>query len=213
MSLLKEFNEEMITVFSKDLFFLMNTVKRLDEAYADGREQFSEDLKHFKKLITMWNKKYPLLFVKDYEDGMQLKLKVIIREENIYNLVLAATKIEGLDSINKKKISLDKYKIESYLPKDAKRIELVYSSEENTDENTLTFETEKNGIILVYSQKDMLKIGSPEFEICSYYGLKSNDLSINLQKFSSMFSFDTDFEEQEGKGEGYLNRVRLFDRV
>jgi hypothetical protein len=210
MALLSEFSEEMINSFSKDLSLLMNTVRHLDEVYADGGQQFGEDKKHFKKLILQWNKKYPLVNIKDYEDGMQLKFKVLLNEKNIHQLVAAAANIDGLDAINGKKIMIGQ-KPESSISKNAARAELTFKSED--DENTLTFEADGDKIALIYSQKDMLDKDSPEFKICCYYGLKSFDDKINLQKLASFFSFDTDFEEMEGKGEGYLNRVRLFDKV
>jgi hypothetical protein len=174
--------------------------------------QFSEDMTHFKKLLTIWNKKYPLLPVKSYEDGMQLKLRVIIKENSLMTVVSAACSIDGLDSINGKKIRIGEDDLSDHISKDAKRVELTYIRDGKENEDSLTFEIQGQAIVLVYSFKDMIDADSPEFQICCNYGLKNMDQSVNLQKMSSFFSFDTDFEEQEGKGEGYLNRMRLFDK-
>jgi hypothetical protein len=59
----------------------------------------------------------------------------------------------------------------------------------------------------------MITPDSPEFEISAFYALKQVEHAIDIQIFSTYFSFNTDLEAQEGKGISYLDRVRLFDRV
>jgi hypothetical protein len=212
MSLSEEFNEEDVSFFSKDLFLLINVLNNIDREYAQANPEFDRDFEHFKNLILKWNKKYKDLNAKHSEDGMQMKLKIAIKGKEFKEVIENAVKIGDLIKINGKEVILGK-DISAYIPSNAKTIDLVYK-DETEEENSLTLEKEPNGdIVVLYSSIDMLKKDTPEFWICAYYALKNMDSSISLKKFSSLFSFDTDLEASEGKGEGYLNRVRLFDKI
>jgi hypothetical protein len=211
MGILKEFDESLIESFSKDLFLVMGALSNIDSEYSEGKEDFTHEMKHFKRLLEEWNNKYPLLKLKEHEDGIQLKMKIFINEKDMLSLAETASKIDNLTSINGKNASLDSQNISNILAKTGNSIDMIYT--EGDEQNSLTFEKVKKELMLVYDIEDMTNKKSPEFQICAYYGLKNFDKSINLQRFSSLFSFDTDVSEREGKGDGYLNRVRIFDKI
>ena len=210
MELLEEFDENSIEAFSKDLFLIMNIIRNIDSEYAGGKQSSVNDYSQLKKLLKEWNKKYPFLRFEHYEDDMQLKVKIRINEESLLKAVEIAAKIDNLVRINGNSVSLGIVDFKKFIENN-RRAELVYSYDETED--SLSLESDKKAINLVYSSEDIVRKDTPEFKICAYYGLKQYDSKINLQKFSTLFNFDTDLEASEGKGEGYLNRVRIFDRV
>ncbi len=209
MGLLREYDKNSIEAFSKDLFLVMNIIRNIDSEYAEGKQSSVSGYSQLKKLLKEWNKKYPILSIEHYEDDMQLKVKIGINGESLLNVVETATKIDNLVRINGNSVSLGIVDFKKFIDNN-KRAELVYS--QNEQENSLSFEVEKKAIKIIYSSKDIVKKDTPEFEICTFYGLKQYDSKINLQRFSTLFNFDTDLEASAGKGEGYLNRVKIFDR-
>ena len=101
-----EFDEVLIEEFAKDFFLALNAVKSIDTEYAAAKKEFIHDFAHLRQLIKDWNKKYPNILLRVHEDGIQLKLKVVLRDI-LENVVFAATKIEGLESINGKDVDLE----------------------------------------------------------------------------------------------------------
>ena len=207
MSLIENFDESQLESFSKDLFLVMNVIKNIDEEYADAKQEFIHDFAHLKEIIKLWNKKYPNLTMSHLEDGMQLKLLVKIKEKDIREVVKAASKIDNLVRINNKNIPLGNI----HLGKLDKSVDMVFMDKDN-NENSLTLVADGE-VNLIFNPRDMITPDSPEFEISAFYALKQVEHAIDIQIFSTYFSFNTDLEAQEGKGISYLDRVRLFDRV
>ena len=206
MGLLSEFYKEDIEDFSKDLFLLMYIVKQLDRLYANADKKFRRDFKQFLFLVEKWNKKYSNLLLEHYEDGIQMKITLIIKDD-MKNVFEAASKIDDLIKINKKPVSLAKRNL---LGMQISKLNLLYNK--RGKENTLTFRNTEKGVLFLYEQKDMFDKDSPEFEICCYYALKKRN-NVNIQDLGNNFSFDISYESREGKGIGYLKRFKLFDKV
>ena len=209
MGLLTEFYNDDVEDFSKDVFLLMYIVKQLDREYANANKKFDRDLKQFLKLVNEWNKKYSNLLLEHYENGIQMRITLTIKD-NMKNVLETATKIDDLTKINKKPASIDKESISKLMKKESSKLNLVYNKKGK--ENSLTFRNTKKGVLFVYEQKDMFDKDSPEFEICCFYALKKRK-DINLQDLGNNFSFDISYEEREGKGIGYLKRFKLFDKI
>ena len=209
MGLLTEFYNEDVEEFSKDVFLLMYIVKQLDREYANADRKFRRDFKQFQELVKKWNKKYPNLLLEHYEDGIQMKIILTIKD-NMKNVLETATKIDDLIKINKKPALIDKENISKLMKKEISKLNLVYNKKGK--ENSLTFRNTEKGVLFIYEHKDMFDKDSPEFEVCCYYALKKRN-NINIQDLGNNFSFDISYEEREGKGIGYLKRFKLFDKI
>ena len=206
MGLLNNYADEDIASFSKDLFLVAGIIKNIDEEYGEAGDKFTKDFRNLKEFIKSWNLKYAMLQLSHFEDGMQLKVKVIIKDSK--NKVLeAAARIDNLIKFNGNDIGSGGFSLKD-LPK---VIDLVYL-DGNEEENSLTFEIgRQNEVLLIYEPSDLIKKSTPEFEIAAFYGLKSRNNEIDLQKFGSRFSFDTGTEESAGKGVPYVSSNRFVE--
>ncbi len=209
MTLLNEFYEDHINEFSKDLSLLMYIIKQLDHEYANAETEFERDFVYFDKFIKKWNKKYPNLLLKHHENGIQMKITLTIKD-NIKNILVNASKINDLIKINGKPVPIDKENLINLMGENFSSLDLVYNT--NGKENSLTFNKVHGGVLFLYESKDMFDKNSPEFKICCYYALKKHN-NIDIQELGDNFSFDISYEEQEGKGIGYLKRFKLFDKI
>lgn len=213
MKLLEAFDSEEIEQFALDMKLILSIIKNLDLEYANAKKEFIHDFVNFKHLLRDWNQKYRHLKMSHHEDGMELKLKITITGIKMIDALKIAMGCGELSKVNGKNVAMEETTAGRLFTGKELFAELTFLDAEGKD-NSLNLELDKKGnISLIYFAQDLSVAGAPEFNLCAYFALMGYDKEINLQKFSYTFSFSTDFQESEGKGEGYLNRVRLFDRI
>ncbi|MBN1502942.1 hypothetical protein JW930_05340 [Candidatus Woesearchaeota archaeon] len=208
--LLSVYDNREIEAFAKDLGLLIGIAYAVDREYGEADYKFRIDFEKFKKLIAEWNRKYPNVTIKVFENGIQCDIRIYIHEKSIKQLLMAASQINRLVSINNMACDtqLTGLDVDKYLIRIHDRINFTYYDKRNT-ENTLTFNIVEGKIELLFEKQDIIDINAPEFQIVAYYALKRSH-SIDLIKYRTEFSFDTTELEGRERGFGYERRIPLY---
>ena len=190
---LKGFSKSDIKEFVHDLFLAFSVLENIEKNYGDLNTQLERDIKRFKQMIKDWNTKYWDIILEFCDSNTEPGLKVLLREKQLSNLVSVIKKMNRF-----KELDIDEEKIEALF-------------EYNEQENTLTIKKNDN-INLIYLREDMLDPRSPEFRICTFFGLKNGfNKEIDLQDYAEEFSFD--IENISDTPERYQIKFILWNRL
>jgi hypothetical protein len=178
--ILKGFDPADIKVFVYDLFLVFHLRKQLDQDYGNADNPMTKrDIETFKKLLMAWEQKYKDIIIKLEMTGLEFKLSVFLLQERVEDFIPILQKITNYSSS------------QMIREHDVLMLDAIFT--ENGVENSLTIKQVKQGMKLIYLEEDMLNPKSPEFHLCTYYGMKGGyNKSINLQLFHDKFSFGMD---------------------
>lgn len=210
MSIIDKLEPRSVEEFKADFFLVMSAVKNIDREYAEAKQEFINDFVYLKRLFSDWNKKYRHLALSHKEDGMELKLLISVTGFDVKEVIKAASQIGEISKVNNVEVTIGGDELFEILS-GSSRADIVFLTSEG-DENSLTIEDSSGKVRLICNSSDLTNDRSPEFEICAYFSLISYAKGTNLQKYSQFFSFNTGFEESEGKGVSYQDTMRFFDK-
>ncbi|MBU0758220.1 MAG: hypothetical protein KKF44_09190 [Nanoarchaeota archaeon] len=175
---LQNFNVKDMLTFAEDFYLVFKIYEEIEKNYGEmGTFGVQEDLGRFRKMISEWNLKYRDILLEVTTDSIECNLWVYLREKNINEIIPVLRKMKRLHSIKKLKTS-------------PLKIEAMFGSVENENENSLILLEDGGRIKIIYLREDMLLPHSPEFRFAAYYAMKDGfDRRINIRKYSSEFSF------------------------
>ncbi len=180
------YSQQDVQAFVHDLFLVFNVLSHIDREYGEGDSPFVvRDIENFKKLTDDWNKKYRDIILRFYVTGIECRMAVYLKESRD-NMLLILKRMKSFSKVKTSGPEMEAYFQEGF---------------ENRSDNTLSLYEEKGMFKLIYLAEDMLDPKSPEFKLCTFFGLKDGyDRTISLKKYQKQFSFDNISSSLKGEG-------------
>lgn len=160
--------------FREDFIQVVESAKGLRKWYERGEQKLDTYLGVFKKALSLFNKKYPDLKI-TLKTGEELSISVSLKESTLKTFFTkAASRIKGLQSVGLKRFDevkmADSARLQALLANVKKALYLTYMGESGS---TSFFVEKRSTTITIFAEEeDLVNDNSPEFKLCSYYGLR-----------------------------------------
>jgi hypothetical protein len=201
-------NKREITIFYKDLDQVLRVTTGINKDYGRLDKNLDNYMKDYKKLINLFNKKYPNLNLKFKTTLEELKLDILFKtEKNVKDIFInAASKIIGLKSVGAKNIGTadvaDPERFSNEVERIDDKVNISYY-DENIGASTilLEFNKKQKKVEIHYNLDTVIEKTSPEFKLIAYYALKDGfKKKIDVFQEGAKFGF-LDLLNQEEKKE------------
>ena len=203
-------NKAALYKFEKDFKEVIRVSVGMGKAYKRGIKKLDKLMKDYTSLISLFNKKYKKITLKISKSVEELRLYIFLEDKGIKELFSnVATKIPGLKTIGlngfdeatieettKFSNCLANVKDELYLR--------YYYPKKGADTLYLKLDKKQGKILIVHNPNVIIDELSPEFKMCSYYGVQDIDEEIDVYNKAASFGFVSVSTAEERRG--YLDK-------
>ncbi len=175
--LLAKYSPELMQQFTKDFKEILRVVYGLDLFYAKSKDEVKPYFTKLKKVLVLFNKKYPGIRLEATKTIDRIQLHVVIPEQSVRDFFAnSGSKIKGLTAVglagfNEVQVA-DSEKFSRLIDALRDTLYLSYSHpEKGTNTLAAIFNKKLQMVEIVASPKELKNTTSVDFNIVAYYAL------------------------------------------
>lgn len=164
--------------FYRDFTTLTRAVAGIDRAYQLGRANADTFIPKFRKVLSLFNKKYKDISLALRRTPSSAELRIsLIGEQSLQSLFAnSASRIRGLSAVGLKKFNEvpvnEQDRLEKTLSRMGKKAYVSYIDPDTAAASNIMIEKHGKHFLVVCDHRDFLRKNSPEFRLCAYYALR-----------------------------------------
>jgi len=187
--IISELDSEDLNEFKKDFAELTRVHSGIDKEYSKLGKDVDKYTKEFKQILNLFNKKYKNLAIRAKQTTEEIKLRIFIREKSVKDVFInVASRLDGLKAVGVSDFGKAKIEETDKFSKELDKVKnKLFISYFEKEAGTIFLEQSKKGMVELHCGEGIGNERSPEFKLCSYYGVKDGAGKINIyEKLSAM---------------------------